>query len=130
MSMSPYALAAKEIRKHLKKNGIKASVRSSSASMTSSVDITLTDALPATVAAITAYTEKYSWDGNHRDDIPQARFVFVNNEKSDSMIAALAVYIEDNQIEYGFDIHTVAHQLFTGYMESNFWTSRKPRIAA
>jgi len=98
MSMSQYALAAKEIRKHLKENGIKASVRSSSASMTSSVDITLTDALPATVAAVRAYTEQYSWDDNHRDDIPQARFVSVNNDKSDEIRAALSEYIQVNNI--------------------------------
>lgn len=94
--LSQHAAAAKAIRAELKKNGIKASVRASSASMTSAVRVELIDELPATVEQIDAFASQFQYghfDGmtdcyeysNSRDDIPQVKHVFVNVSFSDEI---------------------------------------------
>lgn len=94
--LSQHAAAAKEIRAELKRQGIKAKVRASSASMTSSVDVYLENELPATVEKIDAFASQYQmghFDGmtdcyeysNGRSDLPQVKFVFVHNRFSDEI---------------------------------------------
>ena len=94
------AQAAKQIRAMLKDNGIEAKVKSSTYSMGSSVDISVTDLAPWTIDAIKAAIEPYEYgtfDGmtdcagvkNSSFDGPQAKHVFLNNsiseEKSQSI---------------------------------------------
>jgi len=123
------AQAAAAIRKELKKNGIVARVTSKIYSMGSNVDVEVTDQTPAAIKQIQAFCDAYAWDNNKGSDLPQARFVFVNNNKSDEMRADLVQYIgASSSIELGFDIHVTVHQVFTGFIKSNFWASRKPRI--
>lgn len=95
---SEYALAAQEIRKELKSAfpGIKFSVKSSSASMTSSVDIRWTDGpIAKEVEKITGKYQYGHYDGmtdcyeysNGRDNIHQAKWVSCNRKYSDTMIS-------------------------------------------
>lgn len=136
--ISNHAAAAKMIRAELKKNGIKARVRASSASMTSSVNVDiLQDILPATRDAIEAFANRFQYghfDGmtdcyeysNNRDDLPQVRFVFVSVDYSDKTRAeAVALAEEMGYDEY--DCGTVAHRILKGSSHPEFWTTRKPR---
>lgn len=94
---SVQAQAAAMIRKHLKKNGIKATVKSASASMTNSVDIYTNDLLPATEKLVSDYVSQFKkgyFDGktddsyeysNSRSDIPQVKFVTYVNEYRDEI---------------------------------------------
>lgn len=96
MAKSNQALAAAAIRKELKALGIKASVTSEGYSMGDSVNVNMTDELPATKAKVDELCRKYQYghfDGmndiyeysNTRKDIPQSKHVFVRNEASDEM---------------------------------------------
>ena len=87
---STQAKAAAEIRKYLKEKGIPAKVTSQSASMTSSVRIKVSDLHPDIFEEIEQHCMQYQYghfDGmqdlyeysNARNDIPQVKFVFVNN---------------------------------------------------
>lgn len=93
---SSHAAAAAEIRKELKKHGIEARVRSESYSMGSSVRVRIFNQPPWVAKKIEAFANQYQYghfDGmqdlyeysNRRDDLPQVKFVFVDNEFSDEM---------------------------------------------
>ena len=143
--MSEQAKAAKLIRAHLKAQGIKARVTSDSASMTSSVNVELTDELHPVVEAVEAYAKQYQqghFDGmtdsydysNRRDDLPQVRFVFVRNERSEEMQASLWAYCQanhadasDHESPYHHEDYVLVARLFAG--EWGTWLSdRKPRV--
>ena len=139
--ISNHAAAAKMIRAELKKNNIKATVRASSYSMGSSITVTIKqDVLPATREAIESFSNKFQYghfDGmqdlyeysNSRDDLPQVKFVFVNCEYSEELKAeARAEAAKWGYKEYELD--QAAWRIINGTFESNFWNSRKPRIAA
>lgn len=90
------AQAAKEIRKIVKDMGIKASVRSRSGS---SVVIYVTNATNETVQNIKDATSKFKYgyfDGttdcyvmsNNNDNVPQVRFIFVENEIEDAILGS------------------------------------------
>lgn len=94
--ISEHAAVAKLIRAELKANGITATVKAASGSMTSKVTIDLLDCPPWTVDAITSATEKYQYghfDGmndmyvNSNTDItiPQVKFIFVTQSFSDKL---------------------------------------------
>lgn len=94
------AQAAALIRKELKVSGITAKVTSENYSMGNSVNISLFDATPDMKALADKISKKYQYghfDGmtdsyehsNSRDDIPQAKFVFVRNEASDAIKQAI-----------------------------------------
>lgn len=102
---TPAALAAAQIRKHLKSNGIKAKVRSQNYFGGSSIRVELTDELPATVKAIEGYCSQFQaghFDGmtdmyeysNNRDDIPQVSFVFVRCEYTSEVKQACYVWLK------------------------------------
>ncbi len=157
--ISDHAAAAKLIRAELKKNGIKASVRASTASMTSSVNINLTDCVaPWVMKEIKLFCSKFQYgdfDGmtdsynysNNRDDLPQVRFVFVHNGRSDDdrqraydyLRAGFAGYenapakYEDAANEmFGSEwVSTEVHQVLSGCMDARsvgtrFWN--KPKV--
>jgi hypothetical protein len=109
---SEQAQAAAEIRKGLKARGIKARVTSTSASMTSSVDVTINqDVTPEERNELESFCNKYQYghfDGmtdcyeysNTNENVPQAKFVFVRVDYSDEIKAEAAAYIANiNGIE-------------------------------
>jgi len=157
--ISDHAHAAKLIRAELKANGIKARVRASTASMTSSVDIYLTDCVaPWTVKEIEKFCNKFQYghfDGmtdcyeysNTNDNLPQVRFVFVHNGRSDEDRQRAYDYLrtgfagyenapakyEDAANEmFGSEwVSTEVHQVLTGCMDARsvgtkFWM--KPKV--
>ena len=136
--ISDHAAAAKMIRAELKKNGIKASVTASAYSMGNSVTVEINqDILPATKAAVVAFAERFqmgNFDGrddsynydNRNDDLPQVKFVFVNVNYSDEIKAAAAEYLG------GANADETVHMILngSGWMQTEFWNSQKPRRAA
>lgn len=93
---SPHAAAAAMIRQHIKTLGIAAKVTSESYAGGSSVRVSVEDLTPATAKALEEYAGQFQYghfDGmqdlyeysNSRDDIPQVKFVFVNNRPTDEM---------------------------------------------
>ena len=145
--MSEQAKAAKLIRAELKKHGIKGRVTSDSASMTSSVNVDLSDELQATVDKVEAHCKQYQeghFDGmidcyeysNRRDDIPQARFVFVRNDLSEELRAEIWAYCQtahadasDHDRPYTHEDHVLFRGAFCG--DWGTWLSdRKPRERA
>lgn len=154
--LSPHAAAAKAIRAELKKNGIKAKVRSSSFSMGNSVSVTVFDQTPMTMREIESYCNQFQYghfDGmqdlyehsNRREDIPQVKFVSVTNERSESTKQGvwdwMRAYYAD--FENAPESYAEAGSFFTGHeygdramyrelsdTDSGFWTSRKPRVRA
>lgn len=144
------AQAATAIRKMLKQHGIKARVRSSSASMMTAVDVTIYDELPATFEAVTAACNRHQYghfDGmqdlyeysNRDDTIPQVKFVNVTNEFSDSMKAWAWAFCRDyygfacgEKIEpdpYSYDDRDMLWRMMTD-KDSAWNTLRKPRQRA
>ena len=94
--LTEQAQVAKLIRAELKSNNINASVKSSSASMTTKVTVTLTNCEPWVIDAVERGIQKYQYghfDGmndcyeysNNRSDIPQVRFISVNVRYSDEL---------------------------------------------
>ena len=145
--LSEQAQVAKLIRAELKKHGIKGRVRSDSASMCTSVDVYLTDELQPVVDEVEAFCKKFQYghfDGmqdlyeysNTRDDIPQAKFVFVHNDLSDELRAEVWAYCQQNHANasdrdapYTHEDHVIFSGAFTGKWGT--WLSdRKPRRLA
>ena len=150
------ARAAAQIRKELKAAGIKARVTSKSYSMGSSVNVNLADELPATAAAVRAALCKYEYghfDGmtdiyeisNRNDDLPQVKFVFVNNNFSDEIKQAAWDFAKGHwgdmeaapasfQDAWQFNCRNGGGAEIMNRELSNdrggFWTARKPRVAA
>jgi len=151
--ISDHAAAAKMIRVELKKNGIKARVKASTASMTSSVDIYLTDCLaPWTLKEIEIFCNKFQYghfDGmvdcyeysNTNDDLPQVRFVFVHNGRNDDDRQRAYDFLRSNFAGYenaptkyedaanemfGSEwVSTEVHQVLSGCMDSRIASGLK-----
>lgn len=96
MSKSTQAQAAAQIRKELKKHGIKAKVKSRSASMMTAIDITVYNQNPAAMHKIDSFCNQFQYgyfngmediyeNSNSRDDIPQVKYVHVSNEIDDEI---------------------------------------------
>ena len=153
---SEHATAAKEIRKELKKNGIKARVTCSSYSMGSSVNVRINNELPATIAAIKLFADRYQYghfngmediyEYSNVSDLPQVKFVFVQNSYSDEVKQACWDYmcahwagLEDAPTNFR-EAHTVpvhgtwGDQLLSRTLYSDekggFWCQQKQRVAA
>lgn len=95
-NLSIHAQAAAAIRKNLKAQGIAGRVNSESYSMGSSVNVYVQDLNPAQYAAVKEFADQYQYgdfDGmqdlynysNVKSDLPQVKYVFVNNRISDEM---------------------------------------------
>ena len=93
---SEHALAAKAIRKELKKNGIKAKVRSSSFVGGNAVDIDLIDVMPAVRKKVEEFAREFEYGSfnsmediyehnNRRDDIPQVKYVMIDCDFSEEL---------------------------------------------
>lgn len=143
--MSEQAQAAKLIRAELKKHGIKATVRSDSASMTNSVRVTLSDELAPTVEKVEEFCKQYQrghFDGmddsyhysNTRDDLPQVQFVFVNNDLSEERRAEVWAYVQANHADASDSERPDSYEdrvLFAGALRGEWgtWLSdKKPRV--
>jgi len=144
---SNHAAAAKQIRQHLKANGIKATVHAKSYSGGSSIRVKIFEELPATFDAVKSFAFQFQYghfDGmddsykysNSRDDIPQVSFVFVDNEFSKETLADAWAYCQKNHADASDHpapyIHT-DYVLRAGVMEGRWGTwlaDRKPRAVA
>lgn len=141
MALSTHAAAAAEIRKELKRNKIPATVRASSYAGGSSVRVHIkADILPAAKKEIEEFAFRYQYghfDGMHdiyeysnRDEgIPQVKFVFVEVDYSDELKAEISDYVDAIG---GLPEHERNRykQLVISGAWGDFWTSRKPRLAA
>ena len=130
-TISAHAAAAKEIRTELKKFGIKARVKASSASMTSSVDIYLNNTPPHILDAITSFCNQYQYGHfngmddcyyySNRQDLPQVKFVFVNNNFSDDIRQAAWTELR-NRLEGMDQYHEDVEQATNNYdAQSELW---------
>ena len=160
-NLSEAAKAAAMIRKHLKANGVKARVRSSTFSMGSSVDVTVYNQTPESYKAISEYCGQFQaghFDGmidlyecsNNRNDIPQSKFVSVENDFSDDINQAAWDFLRagfaewsEGPISYdeasvywgrqsGENAQQAVYKLLNGrgQFSRKFWAMRKPRIKA
>ena len=155
---SPQAQAAAQIRKMLKANNVPARVTSDGGSMTSSVNITLLDnPLPGTVKRVKEYAAQFQYghfDGmndiyehsNSRDDIPQAKYVFVNTDYNDGFRQDVWTFVRgrlagaDELPESYNDAMTCdlqgnwvsnwVHRVLCGSVLEDFWTGQKVRVRA
>jgi hypothetical protein len=125
------AQAAAQIRKQLKALGIPARVKSKGFSMGDSVDVYLTDATPEVVAQVKELTAPYQYGNfngmediyeysNRNADIPQTKFLFVNNEISDELRAKATTFV-DNYYGDTCDKGSLVHQTLNGVAENGFW---------
>lgn len=96
--LSTAAQAAAQIRKELKKHGIKATVRSGGGSMTDKVSVSVkSEIMPTTYKALESFCNQYQMGhfngmediyeySNTRDDLPQVDFVFVEYRPCDELM--------------------------------------------
>ena len=90
----------------MKANGIAGSVKSSIYSMGSSLNVYVVDLLPAIEKELKSYVSQFEYghfDGmediyemsNVRDDIPQVKYAFVNNQLSDELAQKIYDFSKD-----------------------------------
>jgi len=152
--ISEHAAAAKAIRTELKKHGIKAKVRADSYSMGSSVNIYLNDIPPHILEPIKTFCNQYQYGhfngmediyemSNNNQDLPQVKFVFVNNKYSNetyqeawtelrNRLQGMDQYDEDYERACcSYEPQHETYKYLTGY-QADFMFSKflKPRIAA
>jgi hypothetical protein len=98
--LSPAAQVAKLIRQYLRAEGIQASVTSDNYSMGNSVNAYLVDQPPAVMAKIKEATAQYQYGefngmediyemSNVNNNIPQTKYLFINNKLSDELRQAI-----------------------------------------
>ena len=108
--MSEVARCAKEIRQYIKSLNIPCRVKSHSYSMGCSVRVELDDLHPDTEEKIKSHTAKYQYghfDGmidlyeysNTREDIPQTKFLFINNHYSKKLKQAAWEFFKSSYTE-------------------------------
>ena len=104
---SSQALAAKAIKQYMKANGIIGRVTSDSFAGGNSVDASVTDLTPDAYKKLCVFAERYQYGSfnsmedlyeysNSRNDIPQAKYVTVNNNISDGLSQLIWDYILNN----------------------------------
>jgi hypothetical protein len=147
--LSDHAAVALAIRKHIKTVGIKGKVTSQSYAGGNSVRVAVDDLTPTTARVLEDFAGQYQYghfDGmvdlyeysNNRADIPQVKFVFVNNRASEEMrqrvwdwVRSYFVGFEDAPVDikqagsyYNKNMclwgDTIIHRGFTGALEG-FW---------
>lgn len=156
--MSNPAAAAKMIRQWLKAQGIPARVTSKSYSMGSNVNVYVTDLQPEQAKKVEEYAGQFEmgrFDGmtdcydynNRRDDIPQVKYVFVNNAISDPLrqeiwdfARSYYPFLEgapvDAQEAYNFQVSAfsnygsdVIYRMFNGSAPA-FWAAKAQQVQA
>ena len=138
-TISDHAAAAKRIRAELKKHGIKAKVRAHTASMTSSVDVTIyQDLTPAAFKEIQSFCDQFEsghFDGmtdcyeysNSREDLPQVKFIFVSVVYSDDIKAKAKAYIANINGIDDYERDRYEWMALNGSW-GDFWADNKPKI--
>ena len=132
--LSDHAAAAKAIRTGLKDNGIKASVKAETGSMTSSVRVTiLEDIHPKTLKAVKTYCDQFEmghfngmediYEYSNTQDFPQVKFVFISVEYSDEIKAEVAAYIANISGLESNKLDQYRHMAINGSW-GDFWTER------
>lgn len=150
---SSHAQVAKLVRQFLKSINVEGSVRSKSYSMGSSVHVYVTDQTPEIAKMIGDYLVQFEYGhfngmedyyemSNVRDDIPQVKYVFLDNNMSDEMAQAVWNFARSHFVgmEFApanyFDAHSfyndnfhcyggnLVWKLFTGTYEA-FWDQKK-----
>lgn len=142
-----HSQAAALIRQDLKAHGIPATVMSESYSKGSSINIQLLDnPLPLTVTIVKESVAKYQSGSEHsRDDIPQAKDVFVRADYSDEFKQLAWDHIRnilqdgEKAPESYRDADSVqlrgewggtwVHRVLTGSQFQKFWSNHKQRIS-
>lgn len=104
MTISTRAAAAKAIRNELKKNGIKARVTCKSYSGGDSVRVSVSNQAPWVMAKINDFCNQYQmghfngmediYEYSNTSDLPQVKFVFVDNNFSDEVKNEARAHIE------------------------------------
>lgn len=144
------AQAAAMIRQYMKANGIAGKVRSESYSMGSSVNVYVQDLSPEASQSLKEYASQFQYgnfDGmqdlyeynNRNEELPQVKFVFVNNEISSEMAQIIWNFMlgyyagmenapksavaggsfrNERFGAYGQDM---MYRLFSGYSQNAFW---------
>jgi len=157
---STWALAAKQIKNYMKANNIVGSVTSESYSMGSCVRVYVEDLPPAISKQLEEFAKQYQYGNfngmedlyeysNNRKDIPQVKYVFVNNKPSDEMrqkiwdfargfytdlsdapadVKEASLYRNVNMQCYGDQI--IWRLYSAGYMDSQFWEFYLPKQEA
>jgi len=150
---SSHAQVAKLVRQFLKSINVDGSVRSKSYSMGSSVHVYVTDQTPEIAKMIGDYLVQFEYGhfngmedyyemSNVRDDIPQVKYVFLDNNMSDEMAQTVWDFarshfagMENAPASY-FEAHNFVNnnfhcfgsnlvwKLFTGTYEA-FWDQKK-----
>jgi hypothetical protein len=126
------ALAAKAIRAELKEMGVKGRVTSKGYSMGCSVNVSLTDENPETVKKVKDAAAKYQYGhfngmediyeySNGREDLPQAKFVFVDNNTSDELKQKAWDYIRTNFAERPARTKCSGYQHYTAAAAFCIW---------
>ncbi len=150
MTISTHAAAAKAIRTELKKNNIAARVTCQSYSGGDSVRVATVDLPPHTVDAIKTFAEQYQqghFNGmediyeysNNNDDLPQVKFVFINNEYSQETkqaawdelrerLQGMDRYPADINDVHEYDATSRLYRYMNGSQDFMYSAFRKPRI--
>ncbi len=150
------AQAAKIIRKELKKNGIKATVKSKNYAGGDSITVTVENLNPRALGEIKSFVNQFQaghFNGmediyeysNTNSDIPQVRHVFLNNDiegtlrqEAWDLIRPTAAMFEDAPecfkeasgfYHTAYEVRRVVSDELSD-PRSPIWTARKPRIAA
>lgn len=128
MTISTHAAAAKAIRTELKKNGIQARVTCKSYSGGDSVSVSINNQAPWVVAKIENFCNQYQmghfngmedlYEYSNTSDLPQVKFVFVNNNYSDDVKKEAREYIESRLEIEKFSEYDLQREAF-GYLNGS-----------
>lgn len=139
------AKGAALIRAELKKSfpGIKFRVTSENYSGGSAINVYMTDVKPAIAEQVKSIASKFQYGhfdamtdcyeySNSKSDLPQAKYVFVNNELSAELKSEIEAYIMSKYDSSFYEGHRelgdMVYQLFRGRCES-FWESKEKEAA-
>ena len=156
-TMSEQAQVAKLVRQYLKKKGIKCRATSKGYSMGDNVNVKVYDQTPQVIKEITEHCGQYQYghfDGmtdmyeysNRQHDIPQTKYLFINNDYSEELEQAAWTFVRENIQDANehpeilkdvsnsarvFDewVHTFVYQILSGFRDSlskDFWKSYLP----
>lgn len=123
MSLSTHAAAAKAIRTELKKNGIAARVTCKSYSGGSSVSVNVADQAPWIMEEIKTFCNKFQmghfngmediYEYSNCSDLPQVKFVFVQNNYSEAVEKEARTYIESRLEVAKFSQYDLQRETFS-----------------
>lgn len=130
------AKVAKEIRTKIKELGIKASVKSKNYSGGDSVTVYVSDIRPEIEKQIEEICKPYQmghFDGmtdcyeysNWNKDIPQTKYLFIENRPSDEMIADILNWLDKNDYGKQFETDEKVQELYGDWSMDRLRLARK-----